>query len=71
MAESNAAPARGLRDPDAFYAALIDVHETLSPEQSQALNARLILLLVQALGDDERAHALLASAATDLRGARD
>jgi hypothetical protein len=37
--------------PDEFYAALIDAHRGLSLEQSQALNARLILLLANHVGD--------------------
>ena len=37
--------------PDEFYAALIDAHRGLSLAQSQALNARLILLLANHVGD--------------------
>lgn len=37
--------------PDDFYQALIDAHRDLSEEQSQALNARLILLLANHIGD--------------------
>ena len=40
-----------LSAPDDFYEALIEVHKDLSPEQSQALNARLILLLANQVGD--------------------
>jgi hypothetical protein len=40
-----------LRDPDQFYEALIDAHRDLSLEQSHALNARLILLLANHIGD--------------------
>ena len=50
---------RWLEDPDRFYQALVDAHEGLSPEQSQLLNARLILLLAQCTESDEQAHALL------------
>lgn len=38
-------------DPDGFYAALIKTHEGLSEEQSNALNARLIMLLANHIGD--------------------
>jgi len=36
---------------DDFYENLIDVHNGLSDEQSEALNARLILLLANHIGD--------------------
>ena len=36
---------------DDFYEALIEAHEGLSDEQSEALNARLILLLANHIGD--------------------
>jgi hypothetical protein len=36
---------------DDFYEALIDAHAGLSDEQSEALNARLILLLANHIGD--------------------
>jgi hypothetical protein len=37
--------------PDDFYQALIEAHAGLSEEQSAALNARLILLLANQIGD--------------------
>ena len=40
-----------LEAPDDFYEALIDAHRDLSLEQSQALNARLVLLLANHIGD--------------------
>jgi hypothetical protein len=40
-----------LQDADAFYEQLLDAHEGLSPEESQLLNARLILLLANQVGD--------------------
>ena len=40
-----------LASPDDFYEALIDTHRDLSNEQSQELNAALILLLANHLGD--------------------
>jgi Protein of unknown function (DUF2783) len=40
-----------LSAPDDFYEALIDTHRDLSSEQSQALNARLVLLLANHIGE--------------------
>jgi hypothetical protein len=40
-----------LSAPDDFYEALIDSHRDLPAEQSQALNARLLLLLANHIGD--------------------
>ena len=37
--------------PDDFYEALLDLHRELTDEQSQRLNARLILLLANHIGD--------------------
>jgi hypothetical protein len=36
---------------DAFYEALIDAHRDLTDDQSQLLNARLVLLLANHIGD--------------------
>ena len=36
---------------DDFYAALLDAHQNLSDEQSQELNAALVLLLANHIGD--------------------
>lgn len=38
-------------DPDAFYAALADTHRNCTPEESERINARLILLLANQVGD--------------------
>ena len=48
-----------LRDPDAFYQALLAMHEGLDVEQSLAVNARLIMLMAQTIGDDTILHELL------------
>ena len=40
-------------DPDGFYARLIEAHDGLSEEESAALNARLILILANQIGDTE------------------
>jgi hypothetical protein len=37
--------------PDDFYAALLDAHRELDAEQSRMVNARLILLLANHIGD--------------------
>ncbi len=41
-----------LTDPDGFYARLIGLHENLDPEASSRLNARIILLMANQIGDD-------------------
>lgn len=38
-------------DPDAYYELLVDAHQDLSDEQSRMLNAQLILLLSNHIGD--------------------
>jgi hypothetical protein len=40
-----------LQDADSFYEQLLDAHLNLSREQSELLNARLILLLANQVGD--------------------
>ena len=40
-----------IADPDGFYQALIEMHRDLTPEQSQMVNAKLILLLANHVGD--------------------
>jgi hypothetical protein len=40
------------RDPDALYAAIIEAHAGLSDADSAALNARLVLLLANHIGDE-------------------
>ncbi len=43
--------ALNLQDADSFYEQLLDAHQGLSREQSELLNARLILLLANQVGD--------------------
>jgi len=38
-------------DPDGFYAVLVAAHEGLTEAQSAELNARLVFLLANQLGD--------------------
>ncbi|WP_187430893.1 hypothetical protein ROLI_009460 [Roseobacter fucihabitans] len=40
-----------ITDPDAFYDELLQAHEGLDKPQSDALNARLILVLANHIGD--------------------
>ena len=43
--------ALNLQDADGFYEQLLDAHVGLSREDSELLNARLILLLANQVGD--------------------
>lgn len=49
-------------DPDGFYAELIGLHEGLNDAESQALNARLILILANHIGDRSVLSAALSAA---------
>ena len=40
-------------DADGFYERLLDAHAGLTPEQSQLLNARLVLLLANQVGNTQ------------------
>lgn len=40
-----------IASPDDFYAELLAVHDTLTKAESDALNARLILILANHIGD--------------------
>ena len=44
--------APNLPRPDDFYARLIAAHDGLSKPESDALNARLVLILANHIGDD-------------------
>ena len=57
MAELTTSP--NIPDPDDMYARLIAVHDGLSEEESMALNARLVLILANHIGDPEVLHAAL------------
>ena len=48
--------------PDDFYAALLALHEGRGKEESDAINARLILLLANHVGDMEVLREALAAA---------
>jgi hypothetical protein len=51
-----------LQDADAFYEQLLDAHQGLSPDESQLLNARLILLLANQVGDAKVLHECIETA---------
>jgi len=53
---------RNIADADEFYATLIDAHEGLSDDESAALNARLILILANHIGDHDTLMAALNAA---------
>jgi hypothetical protein len=53
-------------DGDGVYAAIIDAHQGLSLEQSAALNARLVLLLANHIGDGAIIREALARARDSL-----
>jgi hypothetical protein len=55
--------ALNFQDADAFYESLLDAHKGLSREASELLNARLILLLANQLGDTALLQSCIAAAA--------
>lgn len=50
-------------DPDGFYDELLEAHQGLSKEESDALNARLILVLANHVGDRDILRDALEAAA--------
>ena len=54
--------------PDDFYEALMNLHRDLSEEQSAAVNARLILLLANHIGDLDVLRQAIALAAEESPG---
>lgn len=54
---------RNLPDGDNLYADLLAAHEGLTKAQSDALNARLILILANHIGDPQVLRQALAAAA--------
>jgi len=59
-----------IADPDALYERLVRVHEGLSDEQSALLNAKLVLLLANHIGDPAVIDAALAAARKGVEAAR-
>ena len=58
-----------ITSPDDFYAELLALHEGLTKEESDAINARLILILANHIGDRSilREALEVARLRTDLR----
>ncbi|MEO1224377.1 MAG: DUF2783 domain-containing protein [Pseudomonadota bacterium] len=56
--------APNIPDPDGFYERLIDAHRGLNDADSALLNARLILLLANQIGDRAVLDAALEKAAS-------
>ncbi|ASP31896.1 DUF2783 domain-containing protein [Labrenzia sp. VG12] len=54
--------APNLDKPDEFYARLLAAHEGLSKAESDAFNARLILLMANRIGDLSELDALMEAA---------
>lgn len=50
------------QDADTFYEQLLDAHTGLSREQSEMLNARLILILANQIGNREELAACIQAA---------
>ena len=50
-------------DPDGFYADLLDLHEGRDKAESDAINARLVLILANHIGDREVLRQAFATAA--------
>jgi len=58
-----------LADPaasDEFYECLMDAHQGLTEDESHLLNARLILLLANQIGDVSQLKTLIATAREDV-----
>ena len=51
-----------IADPDGFYDALLAAHDGLSDAESEALNARLVLVLANHIGDRDTLKAALEAA---------
>lgn len=55
-----------LAAPDDFYEALIDTHRELDEAQSALVNAKLVLLLANHIGDLDVLRAAMAAAREDV-----
>ncbi|MDE0521496.1 MAG: DUF2783 domain-containing protein [Boseongicola sp.] len=51
-----------MSDPDGFYEALLKAHEGLSDKESVELNARLVLVLANQIGDPDTLAAAIEAA---------
>jgi hypothetical protein len=54
-----------ITDPDGFYAELLALHEGRGKAESDAVNARLVLILANHIGDREVLSEAFATAALD------
>lgn len=54
-----------IKDPDGFYDALLQAHQGLSKAESDAFNARLILVLANHVGDRDILRTALDAAKRD------
>ena len=61
MADLDLSP--NIQDPDGFYAELLAAHDGLSDDESAALNARLVLVLANIVGQREILSQAIALAA--------
>lgn len=59
-----------LAQPDDFYESLIDTHRDLTIEQSQMVNAQLVLLLANHIGDLDVLREAMARARKTVIGAQ-
>jgi hypothetical protein len=57
-----------LADPDALLALLLDAHKGLDAEASRRLDARLVLLLANHIGDMDALREAIALARASARG---
>ncbi len=55
-----------IASPDDFYEELIDLHRDLTDEHSALVNAKLILLLANHIGETEVLRAAMAAAREDV-----
>ena len=56
----------GVASPDDFYARLIELHERLSSEESHKINAKVILMLANHIGDTDVLYEVLDYVGKDL-----
>jgi hypothetical protein len=57
-----------LTDPDALFALLVEAHKGLDAEASRRLDARLVLLLANHIGDMDALREAIALAQASARG---
>ncbi|MGH8847424.1 MAG: DUF2783 domain-containing protein [Polaromonas sp.] len=60
--ESTLKTSLNFQDADAFYESLLDAHSGLGREESELLNARLILIMANQIGDSRILKECLAAA---------